>query len=378
LFSVVLRLVAVAVIMSTLLNIEKPLKIDTETRRRDAAYSQIQHFIQANQLQPGEKLPPVRKLSDHFRLSRDSVWRALRQLNEDDWLEVLPNKRYTVSKNLYTRILRSMKVKALFCGKGYIHFSGFRRLADALTRECHYHNLGLEIELIPYEEVPSPEVWKGCDLLMVDSDSSGKFLKTFEHFPLPVIGLNAKYSDRYEANIVTDHHLGGRIAAEAIIEKGARSATIIYYNASENHPHVAPRIEGFRQAWLESGRTESALTLAPIAWSRSAFAVALNLHAYLENHPPAGDYFVTDGRLATNFLEVVSYLGASVPEAVRMIGYDGAQRGGFTDPPMTTIQQDMDRIAQLAVSRIRNLANQHGEKGLLTRVPPILVHRGSF
>ncbi|MCC5845680.1 MAG: GntR family transcriptional regulator [Verrucomicrobia bacterium] len=78
--------------MSTILNIEKPLKIDTDTRRRDAAYSRIQHFIQANQLQPGGKLPPVRKLSDHFGLSRDSVWRALRQLNEDDWLEALPNK----------------------------------------------------------------------------------------------------------------------------------------------------------------------------------------------------------------------------------------------------------------------------------------------
>ncbi|MCC5845679.1 MAG: substrate-binding domain-containing protein [Verrucomicrobia bacterium] len=75
---------------------------------------------------------------------------------------------------------------------------------------------------------------------------------------------------------------------------------------------------------------------------------------------------------------MLAYLGVQVPETVRLIGYDGAQRGEHTDPPMTTIQQDMDRIAQHAVSRIRRIASGDKETGLLERVPPIVVRRGSF
>ena len=64
--------------------------------------------------------------------------------------------------------------------------------------------------------------------------------------------------------------------------------------------------------------------------------------------------------------------------AVGVIGYDGAQRGELTDPPMTTIQQDMEQIAQNAVSRIREIPSGNQETGVLERIPPILVSRCSF
>ena len=141
---------------------------------------------------------------------------------------------------------------------------------------------------------------------------------------------------------------------------------------------MGPRIEGFRQAWLESGRDEAGLTQVPIPWSHNSFEVALNVRRYFKDTPPNGDYFVTDGKLATSFIEVLGYLGAQVPGSVGVIGYDGAQRGELTDPPMTTIQQDMEQIAQNAVSRIREIPSGNQETGVLERIPPILVSRGSF
>lgn len=364
--------------MSSQLNIEKPLTIGPDTRRREAASSQIQHFIRANQLKPGDQLPPVRKMSESFNLSRDAVWRALRTLQSEGWIDLQPNKRYTISENLYKSILRSIRVRALFSGKGYIYFSGFRHLADALTKECLYHNIELKIDLLPPGKKPSKSLWKNCDVLLIDSDSSGPMLETFDEFPLPAIGLDANYSERYWANIVTDHHLGGRIAAEAMLKRREKKAVILYYNASENNPRVGPRIEGFRQAWLESGRSEKSLTLVPIPWSRSSFEVALNVQSYLKEHPAHGNYFSTDGRLATNFLEVLAYQKVDVPGKVRVIGYDGAQRGELTDPPMTTIQQDMGRIAQSAVTCISRIVSGEESPHTLDRVPPLLALRGSF
>lgn len=364
--------------MSAHSHIERPVVIAPDATRRDAASDQIKHFIRSNRLAPGEKLPTVRKLSEHFEITRDAVWRALRQLQKEEWLEVSPNKRYTISDKLYTRILRSIRVKAVFSGESYIYFSGFRRLADSLSRECRYHNIDLHIELLPLHKDPEPTVWDGCDLLMMDSDSSSSFLKVFKKFPVPVIGLDANYSDLYQANIVTDHHLGGRLAAEAMLKKGTREAVVVYHAGSENNPRVSARIEGFRQTWMESGRAAQSITLVPIEWSRSSFEIALKVQAYLDKNPASGSYFVTDGRLATNFLEVLAYQKVSVPKQVGLIGYDGAQRGELTDPPLTTIQQDMERIAQSAVRWIRQIASGNTETGVLERVPPVMITRASF
>lgn len=364
--------------MSAITNIERPLAISPEANRRDAASDQIKHFIRANRLGPGSRLPTVRKMAEHFAITRDAVWRALRQLQKEEWLEVLPNKRYTVSEKLYSRILRSIRVKAIFSGEGYIYFSGFRRLADSLSRECRYHNIDLHINLLPLSSSPEEKVWENCDLLMVDSDSSRAFLKTFTQFPVPVIGLDANYSDLYRANIVTDHHLGGRIAAEAMIKRGDRSAVVVYHHGSENNPRIGARLDGFRQAWLESGRPAESIVVVPIAWSRSSFEISLKVQEYLVKNPASGSYFVTDGRLATNFLEVLAYQGVAVPSTVSIIGYDGAQRGELTDPPMTTIQQDMDRIAVSAVRHIQEIAAGSDEIKILERIPPVLVTRASF
>lgn len=364
--------------MSATLKIDRPLQIGPDANRRDAAVDQIKHFIRANRLQPGERLPTVRQLSASFGLTRDSVWRALRQLQEDEWLEVLPNKRYTTSKVLYTKILRSICVRAIFSGKGYIYFSGFRRLADTLTRLSHYHNIELEIDLLPLKTKPDKNVWQECDLLMVDSDCSGRLLETFKEFPVPVIGLDANYSERYHANIVTDHNQGGRMAAEAIIRRGENETSVVYHAGSENNPRVSARLDGFRQAWLEAGKSEEALSLVAIPWSESSFEIALHVQSYLEKNRVHGAYFVNDGRLAASFLEVLVYRKIAVPGDVALIGYDGAQRGELTDPPMTTIQQDMERIAHSAVDLLQKVVEGHDGGGVLERVAPLWVQRKSF
>ncbi|MDX6765303.1 MAG: GntR family transcriptional regulator [Candidatus Methylacidiphilales bacterium] len=347
--------------------------------RRLTAVKQIQQFIQSNRLQPGERIPTVRKLSEHFAITRDSVWRALRQMHDEGWLDVLPNKRYTVSQHLYAKILRSIRVRALFSGEGYIYFSGFRRLADSLTHLCHNQTIDLGFELLPLGAKPQSKIWEDCDVLLVDSDSSSALLETFSTFPVPVIGLDANYSDRYLANIVTDHHFGGRIVAEAFLHQQKPNASVIYHSGSENKARITARLDGFRQAWLEAGRSEDSVAFVPIEWSSSSFQIALHVKAFLEQNPAHGTYFVTDGLLATSFLDVLDYQGVRVPREVGLIGYDGAQRGELTNPPMTTIQQDMESIAESALEWIHKIARGDQTNATsLVRIPPVLVKRSSF
>jgi DNA-binding LacI/PurR family transcriptional regulator len=352
-----------------------PEPVSTKPNRREYAGEQIKHYIQTHRLEPGEVLPPIRAFSEHLGMSRDAVWRALRVLQEEGWVRPKANKRYVVAEEVYTEILRSLRVRALFSGNKYIYFSGFRRLADALKKECGYRNMELDISLLPLEEMPPDTVWEDCDVLLVDSPSSAMLLKSDRAFKVPVIGLDANYSDRYLANIVTDHHQGGRMAAERLISGDSRTVCVPYFKGSEDIPRIRARIDGFRLAWQEAGRPADSLHLAGIEWDENNFKIALNVQEYLQSHSPESDFFVTDGRLAVTFLEVLGYMKRSVPDDLKLIGYDGAQMGGMTSPPMTTIQQDMDKIAQTAINGVGELAESGNGSSPLVRIKPLLIER---
>jgi DNA-binding LacI/PurR family transcriptional regulator len=360
-------------------SIDRAALVPPRNNRKDQAEELIKHYIQTHRIKPDEKLPSIRALSDHLMISRDSTWRALQALQEAGWLYSLPNRRYSVAEEVYTEILRSLKICALFTGEKYIQFAGFRRLADALRQACQYNNLDLKISMVPEKSKIPKSVWQGFDVLLVDSDCSVQLLDQFEEWPAPVIGLDAAYSNRYYANIVTDHMAGGSMVAEYMIQQGAQQVCIPYMRDSELNPRVKSRINGFTQTWLESGRGEESIATASIPWSRNNFQLSLNVKEYLEQTEIAPYYFVSDGQLAISFLDVCNYLSLSIPEAIKIVGYDGAQLGETTSPPMTTIQQDMDQMANDAIELIRNLPKIHEltAQNPIVRLKPHFVARGS-
>ena len=359
------------------MNANQTPKVPQKNNRRDSATEQIKHYIRSRQLKPGELLPPVRALSEYFGYSRDATWRALKNLREENWIRAKANRRYVVADEVYTQILRSIKIHAIFCGENYIQFTGFRRLADQLKAKSTYHNFHLNISLNPHKSSIPNSIWENSDVLLVDSDSSRKLLEKFNKFPIPVIGLDADYSDRYYANIVTDHHLGGRIAAERLIKRGAKKAQICFFGGSENNPRVEPRIAGFREAWLEAGLSEKDLSFIKNQWCENHFEIALKLHKQLTKTPVDHSLFVTDGRLAATYLQVLDYLKYEIPAKIKLVGYDGLQIGSTTNPPMTTIQQNMEQIAETAIKLIADYPEIHKEQHRVIRITPSLIARKS-
>lgn len=362
---------------------DSPLKetnnntISKRTSCKDYASERIKHYIRSEQLQPGASLPTIRALSEHLDISRDSAWRALKTLKDEKWLRSTSNRRYCIADEVYSEILQSLRVRAAFTGGKYISFSGFRRLALEIQDQCNHRNLSLSTSLVPLNSKPPKKIWDDCDILLVASNCSAQLLKHYNDFPIPVIGLDADYSDRYRANIVTDHHLGGRMAAERLIRQNSRKACVVYFEGSKENPRIQPRIDGFRQAWLESGRNDQDLSITGIKWSQNNFQVALSVQQHLKDSKCAQDLFITNGELATTYLEVLDYLDVSIPSDIKLLGYDGSKIGRSTIPPMTTIQQDMETIARIAVTNIEQYSSTPGVKNELIRIAPTLIERDS-
>ena len=54
-------------------------------------------------------------------------------------------------------------------------------------------------------------------------------------------------------------------------------------------------------------------------------------------------------------MAVAEKRGIRVPEELKIIGYDGLDIGKFVNPPLTTVKQDIPRMAKCCVDTIMRL-----------------------
>lgn len=81
--------------------------------------------------------------------------------------------------------------------------------------------------------------------------------------------------------------------------------------------------------------------------------------------------------MALGVVRAVRQAGLRVPEDVSVVGYDGALLSGFTDPPLTTIRQDVSAICEAAVHALVDEINGRPHARGDALFAPELVVRGS-
>ena len=59
--------------------------------------------------------------------------------------------------------------------------------------------------------------------------------------------------------------------------------------------------------------------------------------------------------MAIGVLQAAAELGIDVPGDLSVVGFDGIEASSWTNPPLTTIEQPIDEIAQTAVDTLRTL-----------------------
>ena len=59
--------------------------------------------------------------------------------------------------------------------------------------------------------------------------------------------------------------------------------------------------------------------------------------------------------MAVGVLREAHALGLRVPEDLSIVGFDGIDAAAWVDPPLTTIEQPIEQIAETAVDALRTL-----------------------
>lgn len=196
---------------------------------------------------------------------------------------------------------------------------------------------------------------------------------TFVKMDIPVITME-RFLDKGTASVECDNRAGGAMAARKLIENGCRNLMMIGSTACKVQLPADFRAIGFREVCDENGIF--CVEIDPEESSYNDMTYGEMLEDALRRYPKTDGVFASSDVIAAQTLQVCSKLGISVPDQMKIVGFDDVALAQLTTPQLTTIHQPIKEMAQIAVGLLVDAA----EGNLVaqqTVLPVQLMERGT-
>ncbi len=186
----------------------------------------------------------------------------------------------------------------------------------------------------------------------------------------PMVVWGAQLPGQRYCAVGSDNVEGGRLAVAHLAAAGRKR--IAFFGATDA-PEAALRFEGYRKGLAEAGLAfDPALAVAtPYTMEEAQEAAA----AFVASGVPFDAVFAFSDVIALAALQALHGAGRSVPGDVAVVGFDDIVLARHSNPPLTTIRQDLEYGARAMVDLLfRRMA---GEDAPSTLAPVELVVRAS-
>jgi DNA-binding LacI/PurR family transcriptional regulator len=170
----------------------------------------------------------------------------------------------------------------------------------------------------------------------------------------------------------TDNMAGGLQATRHLLGLGRRR--IAYLGSSSDHwPEFQARYSGYERALRDLGlEPDPGLAVEVQSSEHAGHEAAMGL---LASGLAFDAIFAASDLIAMGAISALRECGRSVPQDVAVIGFDDIAAAAHFIPPLTTVQQDTHRAADMLVDNLlRMTADEPVESAL---IQPKLVVRGS-
>ena len=317
-----------------------------------------------------DKFPSEEALARRFGASRPTVERALRELKRAGLLAsrsgsgsylTFAARNATGAIGVIAPDYRKIDFFTDLCDRiassarkaGYDTLLGGVSVPDAEERGCW----ALAIAKAYASRRIAGVLLEPVDLIPGSHEATKKVLDVLAAKNVPVVLIDRDYlppPERSSYDLVgIDNVQAGYKLAKHLLDAGARK--IRFLTQSDYATTIRGRISGVAQAVIDAG----------LPWKRDhvvetdpADIAAFGRLMSGRNRPDA--FVCRNDPLAARLLQTLSALDIEVPETVKVAGFDDAKIASFLNPPLTTIRQPVERIAQTAVEsilqRIRNPA----------------------
>ena len=149
-------------------------------------------------------------------------------------------------------------------------------------------------------------------------------------------------------HVGVDDDAGGQIAGDYLARMGHRRVAFLA-NSLQDSDVDQHRLQGFRAGLAAHGITlEDRFVLTQPVAPENAGQLAELLRG--PGAPTA--IFCTADRIAAQLMQLLSAQGFRVPEDISVLGFDNLPLAEITQPPLTTLAQDIEQKARLVVDML--------------------------
>ena len=192
---------------------------------------------------------------------------------------------------------------------------------------------------------------------------SGRFSDTkLEKHSFPVVTIE-RMPGQADFSIQCDNAKGGRLAAEHLISRGSRHLLQLSGIQGKHMPADA-RGTAFEEVCKEAGVDCVSLPYDEKLYAELDYTELIE--KALLDYPETDGFFASSDVIAAQALQVCGKRGISVPQRMKIVGFDDTIIAVSTSPEITTVHQPVKEMAEMAVSALKGFSEGRAVKGCLT------------
>lgn len=179
-------------------------------------------------------------------------------------------------------------------------------------------------------------------------------------------------ADNIGATVGSDNVGAGQLAGEHLLGLGRRRIAFLG-QADDHYPEFADRYRGLCAALAEQGiAPDPALQRDAISFEGAGQAAT---EALLASGTRFDAIFAASDLIAIGALRALAGAGLRVPEDVAVMGFDDQPAASMTNPPLTTVMQDLKAAGELLVETLLDQVEERPVRG--HTIPARLIVRRS-
>lgn len=300
------------------------------------------------------------KIAEQAGVSKTTVSRIVNgnyaqvnQATKERVLKIIEDLNYR--PNALAQSLKQMKTNVIAIVLSNLQNPFWSQVLPGIEDACRRHGYSLMIcnsNDDPELEKEHIEVlrMKQVDGVIINPTMKNK--KLFQDLletDFPVVSINRKIEDIDISTVGVNNVMGAELAVTHLYNNGARSIAIVVYPTEGISPRLE-RIEGYKKALNLNGLEVHPDFIRIVEEKKGLAKEEVKKLLSLKERPDA--IFSTNNMLTLEILEGIKEMNLSVPDDIKLVGYDETVWSEHLNPPLTTVAQPSYQMGELAAEKL--------------------------
>ena len=327
-------------------------------KKYERIVSWVQTEIENGALSRGDKLPSENELMERFRVSRQTVRRAMEELTEKGVVEgrrgsgtyvTVNTRRYAAGKEIRIAVM-------LTYVDTYIFPSIIKGVESVLSSEGCTLQIAMTDNAVEKERMLLKEFihTQSVDGIIAETVKSAlpnpnmELYREIENMGIPVLFVNSYYKELDIPHISMDDRKAGYLAAKHLAECGHTRIGGIF-KADDGQGHL--RYAGYTDALMEQ---EIKIRGDQVIWidSEELRTMGEESAKFLKRLKGCTACVCYNDETAYKIVEIFRKAGHRVPEDLSVVGIDNSGLAKFCPVPLTSVENPVEKLGRTAAERM--------------------------